>query len=82
MAKRALEIAAAGGHNILMVGAPGAGKTMLARRLPTILPPMTEEEALEVTKSIVLLVSSVIAMALSWNDPFAVLIIRFQTVPL
>lgn len=40
----------AGGHNILMVGAPGAGKTMLARRLPTILPPMTEEEALEVTK--------------------------------
>lgn len=50
MAKRALEIAAAGGHNILMVGAPGAGKTMLARRLPTILPPMTEEEALEVTK--------------------------------
>ena len=50
VAKRALEIAAAGGHNILMVGAPGAGKTMLARRLPTILPPMTEEEALEVTK--------------------------------
>ena len=48
--KRALEIAAAGGHNVLMVGAPGAGKTMLARRLPTILPPMTEEEALEVTK--------------------------------
>ncbi|MCH3950350.1 MAG: YifB family Mg chelatase-like AAA ATPase [Acidaminococcus sp.] len=50
VAKRALEIAAAGGHNVLMVGAPGAGKTMLARRLPTILPPMTEEEALEVTK--------------------------------
>lgn len=49
-AKRALEIAAAGGHNVRMVGAPGAGKTMLARRLPTILPPMTEEEALEVTK--------------------------------
>lgn len=48
--KRALEIAAAGGHNLIMVGPPGAGKTMLARRLPTILPPMTLEEALEVTK--------------------------------
>lgn len=48
--KRALEIAAAGGHNMLMVGAPGSGKTMLARRLPTILPPMTEDEILEVTK--------------------------------
>ena len=50
LAKRALEIAAAGGHNVLMVGVPGAGKTMLARRLPSILPDMTRQEALEVTK--------------------------------
>jgi len=49
-AKRAIEIAVAGGHNLLMVGSPGAGKTMLARRIPSILPPFTKEEALEVTR--------------------------------
>ncbi|MFN5930304.1 MAG: ATP-binding protein, partial [Sphingobacteriales bacterium] len=48
--KRALEIAAAGGHNVILIGPPGAGKTMLARRFPSILPPLTLEEAIETTR--------------------------------
>jgi magnesium chelatase family protein len=49
-AKRALEVAAAGGHNFLMAGSPGCGKTLMARRLPSILPPLSDEEGLEATR--------------------------------
>ena len=69
-AKRALEIAAAGGHNLVMIGPPGSGKTMLAKRLPTILPPISFEEALETTKifSVVGLLSK--GQALVTTRPF------------
>ncbi len=68
--KRALEVSAAGGHNVIMVGPPGSGKTMMARRLPTILPPLTLDEALETTKihSVAGLLTS--GKALVTNRPF------------
>jgi magnesium chelatase family protein len=68
-AKRAMQIAAAGGHHLIMVGPPGSGKTMLAKRLPTILPPLGEEEALENAK-IASVAGNGSAAALSFHRPF------------
>ncbi|MBL8065017.1 MAG: YifB family Mg chelatase-like AAA ATPase [Chthonomonadaceae bacterium] len=69
-AARALEIAAAGGHNVLMLGPPGSGKTMLARRLPTIMPPLTVEEAIEVTRIYSASGKKVGREGLVWERPF------------
>ncbi len=68
--KRAMEILAAGGHNAIMIGSPGSGKTMLARRLPTIMPPLSTEEALETTKIHSVAGKLGISTGLMFNRPF------------
>lgn len=70
MAIRALEIAAAGGHNLLMTGPPGSGKTMLARRLPTILPPLSIDESIEVTRIYSSVGRTDAKPGLMWERPF------------
>lgn len=67
-AKRAIEIAVAGGHNLVMIGSPGSGKTLLARRIPSIFPPLTKEEALEVTK--IYSVSNLLGSGIIKKRPF------------
>lgn len=69
-AVRALEISAAGGHNLLMVGPPGSGKTMLARRLPTILPPLNRSESIEVTRVHSTAGQRSVKGGLQWERPF------------
>ncbi|MBI1746762.1 MAG: YifB family Mg chelatase-like AAA ATPase [Acidobacteria bacterium] len=69
-AKRAIEVAAAGGHNILTIGPPGSGKTLLARRLPTILPPMSFDEAIETTKIHSVAGSSAVIAGIIGTRPF------------
>src|SRR5205807_3899373 len=70
LARRSLEVAAAGGHHLLMTGPPGAGKTMLARCLPGLLPPLTLDQALEVTQVRAVLGELPEGRPLEWRRPF------------